>query len=219
MILVTPAGIGRPIDEAAVNKALFDRENVEVIGVVMNKVLPEKLESITDTARRGFERLGLELLGVIPREDMLEQTTLEQICDDIGGTFLHRGKYDRKRVAHVRIGAMSASNVFRGARERTLLVVQGDEQECDCFRPEAFRGKGIPILWNCSLGRYPAEWPYGKNQRVAASGGQFAARQLFDRKPDPFHEREDPPRVIPRRSSASKNSSATTLAFPDTTDR
>jgi dethiobiotin synthetase len=46
VLLVTPAGIGRPIDEAAVNKALFDRENVEVIGVVMNKVLPEKLESI-----------------------------------------------------------------------------------------------------------------------------------------------------------------------------
>jgi dethiobiotin synthetase len=31
VILVTPAGIGRPIDEAAVNKALFDKENVEVI--------------------------------------------------------------------------------------------------------------------------------------------------------------------------------------------
>ena len=59
---------------------------------------------------------------------MLEQTTREQICDDIGGTFLHRGKYDRKRVAHVRIGAMSASNVFRGARERTLLVVPGDRK-------------------------------------------------------------------------------------------
>ena len=58
VILVTPAGIGRPIDEAAVNKALFDKENVEVIGVVMNKVLPEKLESITDTARRGLRAPG-----------------------------------------------------------------------------------------------------------------------------------------------------------------
>jgi BioD-like phosphotransacetylase family protein len=128
VILVTPAGIGRPIDEAVVNKALFDKENVEVIGVVMNKVLPEKLESIMDTARRGFERVGLELLGVIPRENMLEQSTLEQICGDISGTFLHRGIYDRNPVAHVRIGAMSAGNVFHGAKENTLLVVPGDRE-------------------------------------------------------------------------------------------
>lgn len=129
VILVTPAGIGRPIDEAAVNKALFDKENVEIIGVVMNKVIPEKLESIADTARKGFERLGLELLGVIPRENMLEQSTLERICDDINGAFLHRTKYDRIRVAHVRIGAMSSVNVFRGALERTLLVVPGDRED------------------------------------------------------------------------------------------
>jgi BioD-like phosphotransacetylase family protein len=129
VILVTPAGIGRPIDEAAVNKALFDKENVEIIGVVMNKVIPEKLESIAETARKGFERLGLELLGVIPRENMLEQSTLERICDDINGSFLHRTKYDRTRVAHVRIGAMSSANVFRGARESTLLVVPGDRED------------------------------------------------------------------------------------------
>jgi uncharacterized protein len=128
VILVTPAGIGRPIDEAAVNKSLFDKENVEVIGVVMNKVLPEKLESISDTARRGFERLGLELLGVIPRDDMLEQSTLAQMCGEISGTFLHQGEHDRSRVAHVRIGAMSSANVFRGAKENTLLVVPGDRE-------------------------------------------------------------------------------------------
>jgi BioD-like phosphotransacetylase family protein len=128
VILVTSAGIGRPIDEAAVNMALFDRENVEVIGAVMNKVLPDKLGSITDIARRGFERLGLELLGVIPRENMLEQSTLERICEHISGAFLHHGKHRRNRVAHVRIGAMSSENVFRGIKENTLLVVPGDRE-------------------------------------------------------------------------------------------
>jgi BioD-like phosphotransacetylase family protein len=129
VLLITPAGIGRPIDEAVVNKALFDRENVEVIGVVMNKVLPEKLESITDTARRGFERLGFELLGIIPRDDMLEQSTLEQIRGDISGTWVHRGRYNPKRVAQVRIGAMSPARIFDGAKENTLLVVPGDRED------------------------------------------------------------------------------------------
>ena len=48
VLLVAPGGIGRPIDEAALNKALFDREGVEVVGVVMNKVLEEKADSIAD---------------------------------------------------------------------------------------------------------------------------------------------------------------------------
>ncbi len=145
VILVTPAGIGRPIDEAAVNKALFDREGVEVVGVVMNKVLPEKLESIKDTARRGFERLGLELLGVIPRENMLEQSTLEQICADIRGTFLHRGKYSRSRVAHVRIGAMSSTRIFRDAKESTLLVVPGDREDVVLSAVERVADQAFPF--------------------------------------------------------------------------
>lgn len=66
VLLVVPGGIGLPIDEGALNKALFDREGVEVIGVVMNKVLATKIDQVQDFARRGFERLGLELLGVMP---------------------------------------------------------------------------------------------------------------------------------------------------------
>src|SRR2546428_6447889 len=37
VILVTKGGIGKPIDEIALNAALFDKEGVEVVGVVMNK--------------------------------------------------------------------------------------------------------------------------------------------------------------------------------------
>jgi dethiobiotin synthetase len=54
VLLVVPGGIGLPIDEGALNKALFDREGVEVIGVVMNKVLATKIDQVQDFARRGF---------------------------------------------------------------------------------------------------------------------------------------------------------------------
>jgi len=129
VLLITPPGIGRPIDEAAVNNALFQQENVEVIGVVMNKVLPEKLDSISDIARRGFERLGLELLGIIPRETMLAEPTLDQVCEMVRGDFLHGEDEGRRRVAHVMIGAMSSAHLFRGVSEGTLLVVPGDRED------------------------------------------------------------------------------------------
>ena len=71
VILVTTGGIGKPIDEVALNKALFDKEGVELVGVILNKVLPGRLDYIAEFARRGFERLGIDLLGVIPQETIL----------------------------------------------------------------------------------------------------------------------------------------------------
>src|SRR5438128_6902161 len=71
VIIVTQGGIGKPIDEVALNKALFDKEGVEIIGVIINKVIDAKVDYVTDFAWRGLKRKGLELLGVLPHERIL----------------------------------------------------------------------------------------------------------------------------------------------------
>lgn len=129
VVLVTPGGIGRPIDEAALNKALFDREGVEVIGVVMNKVHPDKLDYIADFASRGFERIGLELLGIVPLENMLAEPTLQQIREHIRGQFLFNESESRRHSRQVVIGAVSSANLFLGVKPGTLLVVPGDRED------------------------------------------------------------------------------------------
>lgn len=129
VILVTPGGIGRPIDEAALNRALFDAEGVEIIGVVMNKVLPGKYEYIRDFARRGFARLGLELLGVIPQERMLAEPTLVDVCGSIRGEVLRGGDLQRRRAGTIVIGAMQPANVMDRIEARSLLIVPGDRED------------------------------------------------------------------------------------------
>lgn len=129
VVLVTPGGIGRPIDEAALNKALFDREGVEVIGVVMNKVHPGKLDSIADFASRGFDRIGLELLGIVPMENMLAEPTLHQICNHIYGQFLYNESEGRRHSRQTVVGAVSSANLFHNFRAGTLLVVPGDRED------------------------------------------------------------------------------------------
>src|ERR1700722_4013573 len=46
VIIVSQGGIGKPIDEIALNQALFEKEGVEIIGVILNKVIGEKLDFI-----------------------------------------------------------------------------------------------------------------------------------------------------------------------------
>src|ERR1041384_8434693 len=71
VIIVTQGGIGKPIDEVSLNQALFEKEGVQIIGVILNKVLGKKVEYISEFARRGLKRKGLELLGVLPHEQTL----------------------------------------------------------------------------------------------------------------------------------------------------
>lgn len=129
VILVTKGGIGKPIDEIALNAALFEKEGVEVIGVVMNKILGEKFDYVRDFARRGFERLGLELLGAIPQEPLLANATLGQIRQTIKGTFINAKEKNRRRVKKIVIGAMNSTHVMEHFHPGTLVITPGDRED------------------------------------------------------------------------------------------
>jgi BioD-like phosphotransacetylase family protein len=129
VVLVTKGGIGKPIDELALNKALFDKEGVEVVGVVMNKLLPEKYDYVRDFARRGLERLGLELLGAIPAEPLLANATLGQIRQTIKGHFINAHEKNRRRVKKVIIGAMNSTHVMEHFQPGTLVITPGDRED------------------------------------------------------------------------------------------
>ena len=129
VILVTGGGIGRPIDEIALNKALFDREGVEVAGVIMNKITPDKYEYVRDFAQRGFARLGIDLLGAIPEEPILANATLGQIAKTTHGTFLNGKSKSRRRVQKVIIGAMNSGHAMQYFKPGTLIITPGDRED------------------------------------------------------------------------------------------
>src|SRR5690606_30111215 len=89
VVIVAQGGIGRPVDEIALNKALFDQEGVEVIGAVLNKVEPEKTPLVAEFASRGLKKLGVPLLGILPVQKMLSAPNLSQIVEEIGGRWIN----------------------------------------------------------------------------------------------------------------------------------
>src|ERR1043166_442729 len=113
VIIVTQGGIGKPIDEVALNKALFDKEGVEIIGVIINKVIGTKVDYVTDFARRGFKRKGLELLGVLPHEQILPKPTVDLIREELDADLLSAEDGQRNLVDEVVVGAMGAENATR----------------------------------------------------------------------------------------------------------
>ncbi len=130
VILVTPGGIGRPIDEIALNKALFDQAGVEVIGAILNKVDPTKIPQITEYAGIGLERLGVPLLGVLPVQSMLSAPNLLQIVEEISGRWLNAREVGiHQRVQRVIIGAMAAKGVIDFLKPGVLIITPGDRDD------------------------------------------------------------------------------------------
>lgn len=129
VIIVTGGGIGRPIDEVSLNKALFDKEDVEIIGVVVNKVMPDKVDHVAEFVRRGLKRKGLDLLGVIPHQRILSIPSVSAIQEDLGADLLNRSQQINNLVEDVVVGAMSVQNALRFFRPGVLLITPGDRED------------------------------------------------------------------------------------------
>jgi BioD-like phosphotransacetylase family protein len=129
VIIVSRAGIGRPIDEISLNLALFEKQGVEVIGAIINKVIPEKMAMLKEYASLGLAKLGLPLLGMIPMHTELYKPTVNQACLRLKGEFIAGAQHKRRRISHIGVGAMSCRNAARLLQPGTLVITPGDRDD------------------------------------------------------------------------------------------
>jgi len=129
VIIISSGGIGRPIDEIILNKALFEKEGVKVLGVIVNKVLPEKFDKINRLVRLGLKRKGVDVLGVIPYNPMLSRPTLEQILEETDFELICGRDYIEKYISQVVVGAMHPEDALRYIVDDSLVITPGDRED------------------------------------------------------------------------------------------
>ncbi|MCE0497644.1 MAG: AAA family ATPase [Methylacidiphilales bacterium] len=129
VIIVSRAGIGRPIDEICLNMALFEKFGVEVIGAIINKVVPGKMAMLKEYATLGLAKVGLPLLGMIPLHTELYKPTVNQVCQQLRGEFIAGSQHKRRRVGRIGIGAMSSRHAEHLLIPGTLVVTPGDRED------------------------------------------------------------------------------------------
>ncbi len=131
VILISSGGIGRPIDEIILNKALFDKEGVKLLGVIINKVMPEKFNKINDLVRKGLRRKGVEVLGVIPYNPILSYPTIRQILEETDYKRLYQFSEAslENYAARIVIGAMQPKDAAKYIVEHSLVITPGDRED------------------------------------------------------------------------------------------
>jgi phosphate acetyltransferase len=129
VIMVSSGGIGRPIDEIMLNKALFDSRGVHILGAIINKIQPEKYEKIAPLVRKGLERKGLEVLAVMPHNPVLSNPTVEELFADIEGDLLSGESRLDTMVKRTLIGAMPPHEALHYFNDGTLLITPGTRED------------------------------------------------------------------------------------------
>jgi len=131
VILISSGGIGRPIDEIVLNKALFEKEGVKVLGVIVNKVMPDKFGKINRLVRKGLKRKGIEVLGVIPYNSSLAYPTIRQILEetDYKTLFACSDAALDSHVAKIVIGAMQPKDAEKYIADHSLVITPGNRED------------------------------------------------------------------------------------------
>ncbi len=167
VIIVSSGGIGRPIDEIILNKSLFENEGIEPLGVIINKVLPEKFQKINKLVRLGLERKGIDVLGVIPYFPLLSYPLIGQILEETNFELLCGRKSLNNVVKKIVVGAMEPHDALDYLDDGALLITPGDREDM--------------ILASLSLGCYFAKTRKGAHiSGIVLTGNIIPHRSIME---------------------------------------
>jgi BioD-like phosphotransacetylase family protein len=128
-VIVSGGGIGKPIDEIVLNRALFREHSVEVVGAIVNQVDAANFDKVNSLARSGLGRLGIDVLGVMPFVPLLSCLTMELIVEAMQGELIAgKDKLDLL-IKHIVVGAMTPHRALDYLEDRTLVITPGDRDD------------------------------------------------------------------------------------------
>jgi BioD-like phosphotransacetylase family protein len=103
--------------------AKFKEQDVPVIGVIVNKVWPEKLEKIKYYVGKKLDELEINLLGVVPFDRSLSYPIMRTINNAVGGHFIQFEENFANRIEDIVPGSLIEEVQDIGHRRNLLLVV------------------------------------------------------------------------------------------------
>jgi phosphate acetyltransferase len=123
------------------NKALLDKENVSLAGVIVNKVLPEKYDRIANLVRKGMKQKDLDVFGVLPHQKVLDIPTMREIKEELKIRAMYEGEDLDKQAEKVLIGAMRVRDALQYIQNNSLMIIPGDRDDMIQATCEVHSGK------------------------------------------------------------------------------
>ena len=123
VVLVVEGGIGNTIDKLSLSLAKFKADKVPIIGVIVNKVRPEKLDKVKYYVGKKLDEMGIQLLGVVPFDRSLCHPIMKTINHAVKGHFIRNEEYFTNRVEDIIPGSIIEEVQEIQHRNNLLMVV------------------------------------------------------------------------------------------------
>lgn len=122
VLMVVEGGIGSTVDKLTMSIAQFQNYKIPIIGVIVNKVIPEKKEEVEYFVGKKLKTLGLDLMGVLPFDKRLSFPLMETVKKAIKGQVLFNEDRLYNRVEDIVAGSLVAINEFSNFKNILLVV-------------------------------------------------------------------------------------------------
>jgi len=122
VVMVAEGGIGNTIDRLSLSLAKFNEYDVPILGVIINKVIPDKLDQVQYYVGKKLKEWNLDLLGVVPFDKRLSFPIMETVKKAIKGRVMHNANKLNNRVEDIIAGSLVDVKEFT-TFQNILLVV------------------------------------------------------------------------------------------------
>ena len=129
VLLISGGGIGSTIDGLSLSWDFLRYRGADVMGVLVNKIWPQKFTPISEAVTRGLSDLDIHCFGTVPYEERLSQPTMSQVHDALGGELIAGNEHLDNRVENTIVAAMEADNMIKYLKSGTLIFTPGDRSD------------------------------------------------------------------------------------------
>ncbi|RMG88092.1 MAG: hypothetical protein D6714_01200, partial [Bacteroidetes bacterium] len=132
VVMIVEGGIGNTIDRLNLSLSLFREKEVPVVGVIINKVLTEKIDKVRHYVGKWLKEKNLPLLGILPYDAKLMAPIFETIRQAVQGVELMNYHRLDNRIEGIMPGSLVEAHDFEN--EHNLLLVVSQKRVCSAIR-------------------------------------------------------------------------------------
>ncbi len=122
VLMIAEGGIGSTIDKLVLSIAEFRLHKVPIIGVIVNKVLPEKRDQVKHYVGKRLKQMGLDLLGVLPFDKRMSFPIMSTVKSAVNGRVLFNEDKLDNRIEDIVAGSLVDIREFKTFRNILLVV-------------------------------------------------------------------------------------------------
>jgi phosphate acetyltransferase len=129
IVLVARGGLGSAFDELALNKNLCETYGVPVVGVILNRVLPDKREMILTYMTKALDRWKIPIVGCIPFDPFLSNPSMKDFEQLFNTCLLTGEEHHMRHFRHTRLVATSVSAYEELIHRNQLIITPANRED------------------------------------------------------------------------------------------